>query len=122
MRLTLLSILATCLFPCLVDSTYGQAKSDIWQEEADDFFWEGKSDIWELESGDFLWERIWGEESGDFIWREEDADGAVELYDRSAGNGRNQTIYYFAKSTDTDDDGLQRVRIVPCVGLLPSVL
>ena len=102
MRLTILSILATCLFPCLVDSTYGQAKSDIWQEEAGDFLWER---IWQLEADDFLWERIWGEESGDFIWREEDADGAVELYDRSAGNGRNQTIYYFAKSTDTDDDG-----------------
>ena len=87
MRLTILSMLVASLFPCLVDSTYGQEKSDIWEEEAGDFLreaksdiwaeedgdflWESKSDIWELESGDFLWESksdMWGEESGDFLW------------------------------------------------------
>ena len=72
MRLTMLSMLVAFLFSCLVDSTYGQAKSDIWQAEADDFIWER---IWEDEADDFIWERIWGEESGDFIWREEDAGG-----------------------------------------------
>jgi len=72
MKLTIPSMLLASLFPCLVDSTYGQEKSDVWAEEDGDFFSER---IWGEEAGDFLWERIWGEESGDFIWREEDAAG-----------------------------------------------
>ena len=114
MRLTLLSILATCLFPCLVDSTYGQNHNCY-------------------DPGQALWNRIANESDGNdyktntthvnnygtisMTFMVEDSpehgekpNGAVELYDRAAGSGRNQTIYYFAKSTE-GKKGLNAVNV-----------
>jgi len=110
MRLTMLSMLVALLFSCLVDSTYGQAKSDIWEDEADDF----------------IWERIWGEESGDFIWREEDAGGdfvevdddetddrAPESKDNLRGSITVNLVNVKSVMTGSDRPLIQNVTILP---------
>ena len=84
MRITLLSIfallclLATCVCPCLVDSASGQEPDQMLPS----FTFQVEQVELETHSGGAK------------------PDGAVDLYDRAAGSGRNQTIYYFAKSTE----------------------
>ena len=132
MRLTLLSILATCLFPCLVDSTYGQGGEQhkiydpgqaLWnriayESHGNDY----KTNTTHVHDYGTISMTFMVEDLGSFdptikpvrvdITKSGGAkpDGAVELYDRAAAGGRNQTIYYFAKPKE-GKKGLNAVNV-----------
>ena len=100
MRITLLSIfallclLATCVCPCLVDSASGQVGDTTHINNDGTFSMMFQVEQVELET-----------HNGGAK-----PNGAVDLYDRAAGSRRNQTIYYFAKSTE-GKKGLNAVNV-----------
>ncbi len=96
MRLTILSILTTCLFPCLVDSTYGQGGEQHNIYDPGQALWNRLAD--EFHGNDYNTTHVdeYGTISMTFMVEESHTggakpNGAVELHDRAADHNSTRS-------------------------------
>ena len=114
MRLTILSILATCLFPCLVDSTYGQGGEQHKIYDPGQALWNRLAD--EFHGNDYNTTHVdeYGTISMTFMVEESHTggakpNGAVELHDRAADH--NSTRSNRVASVGEGKKGLNAVNV-----------
>ncbi len=114
MRLTILSILTTCLFPCLVDSTYGQGGEQHNIYDPGQALWNRLAD--EFHGNDYNTTHVdeYGTISMTFMVEESHTggakpNGAVELHDRAADH--NSTRSNRVASVGEGKKGLNAVNV-----------